>query len=208
MLYICRDPNPLLEDGGVIWGHYTEEDRKYIRFTTSLDSSSSRSHFRAQQMALWNDYLPYLLQNSPCDEERSKFIVLMLTFHLHLRFGMQPTSPVLWDFLSFKLGESFWSCCFLTIYKCLSSKKPEGRPTQFLPPTSQGWGKVKFSVCSPPGGGGGGGGYLSQVPNPFPKLWSKVLSGGYPDFWSHILNGIVSRRNQGHRTRTFSRLCN
>ena len=30
-----------------------------------------------------------------------------------------------------------------------------------------------FSVCSPEGGGG----YPSQVPSPFPRLWSQVLSG-------------------------------
>ena len=43
----------------------------------------------------------------------------------------------------------------------------------YLPPASEGWGKVMFSVCSHPGGGG----YTSKVPIPFPRLWSHVLSG-------------------------------
>ena len=33
----------------------------------------------------------------------------------------------------------------------------------FLPTASEGWGKVRFSVCSHLGGGGGGGGYPGQV---------------------------------------------
>ena len=53
-----------------------------------------------------------------------------------------------------------------------------------------------FSVCLSPEG------YLSQVPSPFPRLWSQVLSGGtpvsgpmsllggYPNLWSHVLSGV------------------
>ena len=39
-----------------------------------------------------------------------------------------------------------------------------------LPPASKGWGKVMFSVCSHLG-------VPSQVPSPFSRLWSQVLSG-------------------------------
>ena len=41
-------------------------------------------------------------------------------------------------------------------------------------------GELMFSVCSPPRGGGGGGRYPSQLPSPFPRLWSGYTAGGTP----------------------------
>ncbi len=73
---IFRDPNPLLEDGGIKWSRFTEDERKYLRLVPPLDSSCSRDHFKAKKMALWNDYLPYLQQNTPCSHQRSKCLFL------------------------------------------------------------------------------------------------------------------------------------
>ncbi len=85
MFCLCRDPNPLLQDGGVKWGRYSEDERRFLRVSTTLDARSSRAHFRAQQMALWNDYLPLLLQNQPCARDRSESRVCRCCGFPHVR---------------------------------------------------------------------------------------------------------------------------
>ena len=53
----------------------------------------------------------------------------------------------------------------------------------FLVRASEGCGKVILSLFRPRW-------YPSQVPSPFPKLWSQVLSEGYPTICSHVPSGV------------------
>ena len=66
----------------------------------------------------------------------------------------------------------------------------------FLPPATEGWGKVIFSVCLSVHTGTGGG---TPVPGSFPGLWSQVLSRGYhsPRFFprSLILSQVSGPRS-------------
>ena len=79
-----------------------------------------------------------------------------------------------------------------------------------LPPASERWEKVIFSVCqSTPGAGGGGdtpvpgsflgpfGGRGTLVPGSFPGHWSQVLSGGVPQSWP---GGYPSQAGGGDTT--------
>ncbi len=102
MFGIFRDPNPLLEDGGIKWSRFTEEERKYVRLMPPLDSSCSRDHFRAKKMAFWNDYLPYLQQNTPCSHQRSK------TQSSHFFHIIRTKGPVIYY---------FWGADLLTVSK-------------------------------------------------------------------------------------------
>ena len=72
------------------------------------------------------------------------------------------------------------------LFNCYKWAKSKSECTILLPPASEGWGKVLFSVClSVHTSTGGGGGTPSQVwvrGYPFPDLGipSQVWMGGYP----------------------------
>ena len=92
-----------------------------------------------------------------------------------------------------RCGGTCISCISVRYSKMTLKRTDKLNGPQYLV-TARRMGKVMFLVCSPRGGG-----YPSQVPSPFPRLWSRVLFKGVPQFlvpcpfregipslWSHV----------------------
>ena len=63
----CRNPNPVGKEG-VIWGEYEDHNRQRLVISTRMNSTSMTKMNKqsARRMALWNDYIPLLDEQSAC----------------------------------------------------------------------------------------------------------------------------------------------